>query len=61
MQGSEDVIKRKGKGARTVVMSKGCYDFKRLNTKSLTVVCLFVQSLSSKSSNGIPPLVYLRV
>ena len=38
-----------------------CYDFKRLVTKSLTVVCLFVQSLSSKSSNGIPPLVYLRV
>ena len=32
-----------------------------LNTKSLTVVRSFVQSLSSKSSNGIPPLVYLRV
>ena len=43
------------------VMFGGCYDFKRLNTKSLTVVRSFVQSLSSKSSYGIPPLVYLRV
>ena len=29
---------------------------RELNTKSLTVVRSFVQSLSSKSSNGIPPL-----
>ena len=32
-----------------------------LNTKSPTVVCSFIRLLSSKSSNGIPPLVYLRV